>query len=88
MGNGSFHQKKLLQNLGGKDGIIGKSISGFVANPDDVDGMAVAPTLVGCCVIGQAEAPAGVIDAWKASQEAKKEEETHEPAGYGQYPGQ
>ena len=51
------------------------------------DMMDVVPepdTLIGCCVIGQAEAPEGVIEAWKSSQEAKQgyghqqqTEETH-----------
>ena len=83
MGNGAFHQKKLLQNLGGKESIIGKSVTAFMVNPNDDMDMPVEDTLLGCCVIGQAAAPEGVIEAYKASQEAKEEEEqTHD--GYGQ----
>ena len=67
MGNGAFHQKKLLQNLGGKESIIGKSITAFMVNADDDMGNPVADTLLDCCVIGQAEAPEGVIEAWKSS---------------------
>lgn len=86
MGNCNFHQKKLLQNLGGKEGIIGKSVTAFMINPNDDMDMPVDDTLLGCCVIGQAAAPEGVIEAYKSSQEAKEheqqEEQTHD--GYGQ----
>lgn len=93
MGNCNFHQKKLLQNLGGKESIIGKSVSAFMVNPNDDMDMPVEDTLLGCCVIGQAAAPEGVIEAYKSSQEAKEheqqegyghqqEEQTHD--GYGQ----
>ena len=63
MGNGAFHQKKLLQNISGKEGIIGKSISMFqVAEEDDLE-----DTLISCCIIGQAKAPEGVKEAYAAS---------------------
>ena len=47
-----------------------------MVNADDDMGNPVADTLLDCCVIGQAEAPEGVIEAWKSSQEAK--------GGYGE----
>ena len=64
-----------------------------MVNADDDMGNPVADTLLDCCVIGQAEAPEGVIEAWKSSQEAKggygEQTATHgheqqQSGGYGQ----
>ena len=46
-GKGAFHQKKLLQNLGGKESLLGKSITMLsVSAEEGVDDM-----LLDCCII-------------------------------------
>lgn len=60
-GDGSFQQAKLLQNLGGKDSIIGKMII-MVQVKDESDSYDT-DTVIDCCVIGQAPAPEGTPPA-------------------------
>ena len=51
-----FNQQKFMQNLGGKNSLIGKSIK-VTTMRNDISGMP-AEALIGCCVIGQADNPA------------------------------
>lgn len=53
----TLNQAKLLQNLSGKDSIVGKSIELFqvVTDGDDIS--------LGCCVIGQDVTPAHLVKA-------------------------
>lgn len=60
MGDGQLDQKKFLQNLRGKNGILGKAIR-TNAIIEDVD------TVLACCIIGEdmppmAAEPAAPVD--------------------------
>lgn len=51
-----FNQTKFLQNLGGKNSIIGKSVKVTTERTNDMGEM--ENVVIGCCVVGQAAAPA------------------------------
>ena len=57
-----FMQDKFMQNLGGKNSIIGKSIR-VSTTRTNVSTMMDETVLLGCCVIGQADSPAPVAPA-------------------------
>ena len=82
-----FTQDKFMQNLGGKNSIIGKAIK-VSTTRENSSTMMDETVVIGCCVIGQADAPAAPAPAAPVTPPATPTYPTHgHYPGYGQYNG-
>lgn len=68
-----FKQTKFMQNLAGKNSVIGRSIKVTTTTTNEVEGEDVEETVViGCCVIGHADSPEHVAASLEDTKEEQK----------------